>query len=227
MSSICIATYNIKLGGELAGYDMKVLADVIKNSGAEVIALQEVDQNTKRNKMQDTVKLLSEYTGYQYYAFAPALEQNPGQYGNALLSKFPINSWEVVLLPNHKSYTDEQRVALCATLDINGSVLTVLSTHCNGGPHFAGQMAALASTASKKALPFVVMGDFNSDDGNIICNAFPGCAVINNAPKKMVTTIDNYCFDNMILSHEIQYRNIKIVDTGKSDHYLLLAEITF
>lgn len=85
-----IMSYNIH-----AGFDMfnkpsiPQIAQVIKQSGANIVALQEVDIFTKRNPF-DMPKNLSELTGMPYYSFEKTIDYQGGQYGICILSKYPI-----------------------------------------------------------------------------------------------------------------------------------------
>ena len=223
--SVRVATYNIKLGGEKYGYDFELLAADILKSGAEIVALQEVDRLTLRNKKQDTMKLLAQYTGYEYYYFAPARTQTGGgTYGNGLLSKYPITSAQTLELPNQKE-SDEARTAVSATLNIDGKEIQVFAAHCNGSYNIEAHLGAIASVAAEKGLPFVVMGDFNSNLGSAFSAAFPECAIVNNVNGSLITTDDGYALDNLIFSKHILYENVKVTDTKYSDHFMMTADI--
>ncbi|HTL30639.1 MAG TPA: endonuclease/exonuclease/phosphatase family protein, partial [Tepidisphaeraceae bacterium] len=61
---ITVLTYNIHHGAGTDGkYDLQRLADVIKKSGADLVALQEVDRNTNRTK-DDQPAELARLTGF-------------------------------------------------------------------------------------------------------------------------------------------------------------------
>ena len=63
-----IGTYNIANGREI-GHDMTLIAqDILKNE-IDVVGFQEVDRYASRSKFIDTIKLLSEYTGFEYYTY--------------------------------------------------------------------------------------------------------------------------------------------------------------
>ena len=226
--SLRVATFNIHLGGQDVKYDLSVLAEDIRQSGADVIGLQEVDKNTLRNKNQDTMKILGELTGYYYY-FAPAINTQGGQYGNGLLSRFPIESADYVVLPEGGYENEEQRVVLQACLNVNGTKLYFYCTHFN-------QWAADASMKAIYKLarpndPFIVVGDFNYQNFDVFNQNFPDCTKVNNAAVNWKTTYDGYMFDNIILSKSIEKIRACLIDTtdanGKrhSDHLMVVADI--
>lgn len=95
-----VLTYNIHHGSGIDGVlSIERIARVIKESGAQVVALQEVDRSTKRVNGVDTIAQLSQLTGMAFI-FGSNLEFQGGNYGNAILSSFPI--------VRHKSFHFEQ-----------------------------------------------------------------------------------------------------------------------
>ena len=84
---------------------------------------------TLRNDSQDTMEILASQTGMKYYAFAPALSPyQEGEYGIAVLSKYPIESYIYMDLPKG-STKEEQRVLLHTEINVNGNVFDFFVTH--------------------------------------------------------------------------------------------------
>ena len=79
---IKVGSYNIK-NGALVEHDFSLLADDILDNNIEIVALQEVDCNTNRNKHQDTMAILAERTKY-YYCYGPSFDYDGGKYGNGI-----------------------------------------------------------------------------------------------------------------------------------------------
>ena len=68
------ATYNIDGGAGWSGYkvttDYKLIAEDILESGAEVVGLQEVDMDTKRNGGKNTVgEIMAHSKWYGFFVF--------------------------------------------------------------------------------------------------------------------------------------------------------------
>ncbi len=85
-----VLTYNIHHGeGEDGVFDYNRLADIIKLAGPDLVALQEVDRATGRSSGVDQAAKLGELTGMYHY-FAEAMPYDGGGYGEAILSKTPI-----------------------------------------------------------------------------------------------------------------------------------------
>ena len=56
-----IMSYNCRMSGEMTGYSVKEYAVFIRKYNPDVVMLQEIDYNTKRNKNQDfTTQLAAE-----------------------------------------------------------------------------------------------------------------------------------------------------------------------
>ena len=88
--------------------DFDLIANTIKNCGADIIGLQEIRGEGPREDYVDQIKVLSEKTGFYYY-FAEAIKvDDTNPYGNAILSKYPITSAETITIPDPevKKYKD-------------------------------------------------------------------------------------------------------------------------
>ncbi|MBQ8140812.1 MAG: endonuclease/exonuclease/phosphatase family protein [Clostridia bacterium] len=215
------ATYNIHNGFDVK-YDYSILAEDILNEGAEIVALEEVDQFTARNGNKDTMAILSEKTGYKYYKFAAAIDYKGGEYGIAILSKHPIADTEIISLPTTRE-GEEKRKCLHAKIDVNGSLLDYFAAHCDQ-KSIREQLSKINESTSKCPV-FVLAGDFNvqeSEKFSVISNSYS----LNNAPTKIITTADNYSFDNFVLSNGIKAEKVYAKNTKHSDHYIFVCELS-
>ncbi|MEX0794313.1 MAG: endonuclease/exonuclease/phosphatase family protein, partial [Pirellulaceae bacterium] len=126
---IRVLSYNIHHG---RGMDDKVdlarLAKIIQSVRPDIVALQEVDRNVERSAQVDQPAELAKLTGMQV-VFGGNIPLQGGDYGNALLSRWPIHRSQNHLLPN----TDggEQRGVLEAEINVPGHAtpLLFLNTH--------------------------------------------------------------------------------------------------
>lgn len=93
-----ILTYNIHHGEGMDGqFDYERLAGVINRVQPDLVALQEVDRATGRSSGVDQAAVLGELTGMHHY-FAQAMPYSGGGYGEAVLSRYPIDqAWTVNL----------------------------------------------------------------------------------------------------------------------------------
>lgn len=88
-----VLSYNIHHGRGADGViDLERLADIIKRTEPDLVALQEVDVKTKRSGGVDQAATLGELTG-MHHTFAQAIPFQGGHYGNAVLTRDPIRAF--------------------------------------------------------------------------------------------------------------------------------------
>jgi endonuclease/exonuclease/phosphatase family metal-dependent hydrolase len=88
-----VVTYNIHkcIGGLDRRYDPARTAEALAATEPDVVLLQEVDEGAKRSKGDRQVDRLAELTGLAHRTFFPNVDvRGGGQYGNAVLSRYPI-----------------------------------------------------------------------------------------------------------------------------------------
>ena len=95
-ATVRVLTYNIHHGESTAGkLDLSRIAAVVRESGADVVALQEVDRHVPRSGGVDQAAELASQLD-MHAVFAANISLDGGEYGNAVLSK-----WKVRLIANH------------------------------------------------------------------------------------------------------------------------------
>ncbi|HCG36152.1 MAG TPA: hypothetical protein DER23_07400 [Clostridiales bacterium] len=221
-----VATYNIK-HGEVVKCNFSLLAQDITDAGPDIVGLQEVDRNTKRNGGANTLAILSEETGLPYYAFAKTLDLSVGEYGIGILSRYPILSFNTVNITSENSVLkDENRAVGHAVIDMNGTQIHFFVSHT------AYKNASLRKQQFRdiKALlpegePFIIAGDFNTPDFTEF-NVFDDVTLVNNKRTTYGTFTENDSpIDNILLSRDWKIVSSAMAVTGHSDHNLLLATI--
>ena len=123
--TVTVATYNIHSGVGADGVlDLERLGRVLEETGAEVVALQEVDRCREDSGHVDQAAWFAERLGMEMAFGAnldldpPAAGQRRRQYGTALLSRHPIASHGNTPLPRFPR--GEQRGLLETVVDIAG-----------------------------------------------------------------------------------------------------------
>ncbi|WP_409344157.1 endonuclease/exonuclease/phosphatase family protein [Paenibacillus sp. MBLB4367] len=161
--SFRVMTYNIHHGRGMDGkVSLERIAEEIRNSDADIVALQEVDRYLPRSGFRDQVGWLSRKLG-MHAAYAPSMNMGPIQYGNALLSRYPIAAKRVVYLPGKL----ERRSLLIAELFIGGQKVTVANTHLGVlRAEWTKQMPILQAELERMDKPSILLGDFNMVTGN-------------------------------------------------------------
>lgn len=164
-----VMTFNIHHAAGTDGIlDISRIADVITDSGADVVGLQEVDRHySERSEWADQPAELAKLLGW-YVVFGANIDDDPPagstdriQYGTAILSRYPITSWENTYLYNTPG--QEQRGLLHARLDVRGTAVDFYCTHLAASSqvdreHQATQIVDLIGGHD----PAVLVGDMNA-----------------------------------------------------------------
>ncbi|MEC7638757.1 MAG: endonuclease/exonuclease/phosphatase family protein [Verrucomicrobiota bacterium] len=159
-----ILSYNIHHAKGVDGkLDVPRIAQVILSVDPDLVALQEVDKNTIRTGKVNQDIELSRLTKMNS-VFGSNITFQGGQYGNAILSKFPIIKNKNFLLPNVDS--GEQRGLLQSQIQIsNKENVLFFSTHLD---HRRSDTERLASAKAINQIisldnksPAILAGDFN------------------------------------------------------------------
>ena len=177
-SAIRALVYNIHAGRDAAGEDnLEGVAGVILETGADVVLLQEVDRGTRRSGGADHLAELRRRTGY-HGAFGRTLDYQGGEYGIAVLSRWPILSDTLVHLPvtpaqERAGGSYEPRGAHVVVVDAPGGPLGVVNTHLDASRTDAYRrqevetVRRLAAALRELHGRVIVGGDFNAEPGSL------------------------------------------------------------
>jgi endonuclease/exonuclease/phosphatase family metal-dependent hydrolase len=154
---LTIATYNIHGAVGCDGrFAPDRIAGVIKELGADVIALQEVPLGG--SKTPNVLAELKAATGF-HAAEGPACDTKERRYGNAVLSRYPILSVRSIDL---SFGSREPRGALDADVDCHGNMLRVIATHLGLRPaERRDQIKRLLEKFDTEEMPVILLGDIN------------------------------------------------------------------
>ena len=167
-TSLRVATYNVHGCVGMDGQRSESrIAEVIASMPADIVGLQELDLGRKRSSGVDQASLIASQLGWKYY-FHPAMHYGEEQYGDAIVSRFPIALERVEELPGAAPfYCREKRVVIWmkAETDLGsvhfvnahfglGRTERILQAERLVGPEWLGSLSPTA--------PTVLLGDFNS-----------------------------------------------------------------
>ena len=167
-----IATYNVHgcIGMDRQRSEARI-AQVIAQSSVDVIGLQELDLGRRRSAGVDQTRIIAEQLGWQSH-FHPAMRRDNENYGNAILSRYPLIFCRAVALPGRPPFfCRENRVAIEVQIETNLGNVTIINTHLGLGWHERYVQAQLFTNADWLAAvashtPLILLGDFNSLPGS-------------------------------------------------------------
>jgi endonuclease/exonuclease/phosphatase family metal-dependent hydrolase len=160
-----VLTYNIHHAeGVDKMLDLDRIARVIRSAEPDLVALQEVDRRATRTKSVDQPAELSRLTGLAV-TFGPNIPLQGGDYGNAVLSRWPIARSVNHRLPNVDA--GEQRGVLEVHVTASGFAepIVLWATHFdhrgNDAERRASAAAIEALVGQQPAVPTLLAGDLN------------------------------------------------------------------
>lgn len=168
-----IMSFNIAHGSGMDGnLNLERTASVIEDSCASIVGLQEVDRFFgERSLFLDQVEWLGKRLG-MYTAYGANIEfaadngDMPNhQYGNAILSKYPITySKNHHMTPVQQWYgNDEQRGVLEAVIEIEDMAISVYNAHLSlKDEELKLSVKEILALTKKSKFPCIVLGDFNA-----------------------------------------------------------------
>ena len=232
--SIRVMTYNIHVGvGMDKKLDLQRIADVINKERPDLVGLQEVDRGVERTQRKDEIIELAKLTGMEY-AFAHNLDYQGGQYGVAILSRFPIGTIDHRMYQNKREA--ERRGMIRIEVKIDSKPVNFVTTHLDyqyqdGRLFEAEQMLQFLSPVKG---PLVVVGDFNDEPTGsaykLMLNQFDDAWLISHQAAdgssypadKPIKRID-YVFIRK--SGGLKIKKAWVVETLASDHVPVVTEI--
>lgn len=172
---IKVMSYNIH---SCLGMDGKLfparIARIIGRRAPDLVALQEVDRHTARSGNEDQASLIGEQLGMHTTFFALLRPDGGGEYGLAILSRYPIKEMSFSILPRlQSSRVTERRGLMWLRLDTPGGPVHFFNTHLSYF-HREGylQMRHIVKGTILDALPdgepVIFCGDLNSGNNSRI-----------------------------------------------------------
>lgn len=155
---IKVITWNIKFAEEVEQAITELQTEPALQ-GADILLLQEMDETA--------VADISESLGYNYVYYPASLHnQNDKNFGNAILSVWPLSNPQKIILPHENPTNEQTRIAVKATAVINGQEVQLYSVHTETiwlrEEKRNEQIDALVAEIDPDAEIVIVGGDFNT-----------------------------------------------------------------
>jgi endonuclease/exonuclease/phosphatase family metal-dependent hydrolase len=154
--------------------NLRKIAGLLDKLGADVVALQEIDECSVWSGSFDHLDYLRAHTGYSHAAFG-INNRRSGivnlSYGNAILSRYPMTSVETVVFGRRRV---GEKGFLFAEIDVGGRIVPIVNLHLHFGSRSRRllQLDLLVTWLRAKervrgaswAVPPIVCGDLNNPD---------------------------------------------------------------
>ena len=236
-------SYNLHQAFGTSGeMDVGAIAEVIDDSGATVVGLQEVARAGLLNANTDLVHLLGERLGWEHAVFFGTTDP---VWGNAILSRYPLGEAERRLLP--RVGTPYQRGYLAAPVETPEGDVLFISTHLQHindpdvhdedpeadlYPVHHEQLAVVIEEWAGRQ-PAVLVGDLNARPGwrqvdelleagwvDAWAEAGSGDGFTSNAADP------SYRIDYVFHTPDMSTVDVAVIDSQASDHFAVVADIT-
>jgi endonuclease/exonuclease/phosphatase family metal-dependent hydrolase len=239
--SLRVMTYNIAAGRG----DLSQIERTIRESGAEVVALQEVDVHwSERSGFADQAAVLGQRLG-MHVRFAPiyrlpaqAAGRPPREYGVALLSRHPVvhfTNHQITRLSTQDTAATPTPMPgfLEARVQVHGNEVRVFNTHLDYRSDPAvrrTQVSEMLAMFGDHTEPTLLFGDLNArPDADELQPLFtrlrdawrvtegPGYTYPATAPDRRI--------DFVLVSDQFEVRRAEVLPSKASDHQAVVAEL--
>ncbi len=229
-NSIRIMTYNIHRGRDKAGNsNLEQIGDFIQYYDIDIIGLQEVDKNVSRTSFEDQLKIVADKLSMYCY-FGANKSFLRGEYGNGILSRYPLQSPENIIL-NGK----EPRGLLKTTILLDDNKkLKFMVTHLGlDVDERQSQFNTILDYIDIYEDDMVLVGDFNVVDSD--SNVVKIQQRLNDVGEKTIHRYKNtlnifrneYRIDYIFTSKIMKIKKYKVEKVQYSDHFPVIVDIDY
>lgn len=244
--TIKIMTYNIHHANPPAQtnvIDVGAIATIISREKPDIVTLQEVDVKTQRSGLTlDQAQNLAARTGMKVY-FSKSIDFQGGEYGNAVLSRFPIQNstrYELPVPAGSPSSIEKRSLALIEVKAEGNKKIFFASTHLEVSDLTTRnlQVDRIREISAGLNAPLFVGGDFNAQPGSESINrllggaAFRSGCINNNCPytysaQSPTRTID-FVFLNDKAGTDFSVLDYKALnEPAASDHLPVVCSVKY
>jgi endonuclease/exonuclease/phosphatase family metal-dependent hydrolase len=221
--TIRVVSYNVKYGRNVTGA-AALLASDVRLKEADVVALQEMDEVG--------VDCLARRLGHNYVYYPAAVHPSDQRnFGNAILSPWPLEDDAKLVLPHPGRFRKMQRIAVAATVRVWGELpLRVISVHLETpvsvGPGAKRDQARAVAESAAGYPRVLVAGDFNGR--GFIEKVFPPAGFLW-LTRDIGRTISRFSWDHLLSRglRPVGCASVGTVPNGLkvSDHLPVWAEL--
>ncbi len=235
-----VMTFNIEHGLDYANYketkiekiNLDLSAEVINNEDADFICINEVRGLGKHPAYNGQEKIMAEKTN-RNVIFSKCIEfEEYGPYGDALLSKIPATSYEIIDIPDPEIKDEDEyyetRKLLKAEFDLEKKITVFISHFGLAKAEQRNAVEVLINEIKKVDTPVIFMGDLNmTPDCDIIQPIYGVLKEVytSGGPFTYRTPNPDQKIDYIFVSKDIEVKNVKTIEKMASDHFPIVAEL--
>ncbi len=236
---IRLVTYNVHA---CVGMDGQLIpgriARVIAQSGADIACLQELDVFRRRSGNDDQARRIARSLEMNFQ-FHPAWHLQKEQFGNAILTRFPMNIVQAEGLHHHKA-DRSRRSALWVEIKIDDQMsVQVINTHMSIYPREqliqARQLLNEWVQPARQRGPVILCGDFNARPKSATWKVFADSMIdveSLHARRHRSTYFSPFPItrlDHMFVTPDLEPKQVQVIRTrmarDASDHLPLYVEL--
>ena len=221
MQMLTLATFNIRHGRGLDdSVDLSRTAHAIRETEAEMIALQELDRFRTRSGEVDQPAQLAEMTGLHVH-FHPTVTGKRAEYGIGVASRRPL---ETTFHRLQQADDEERRGLITGRLDPPG--ISFMATHLSTvGRARRAQIAELLDHARRLQPPVAIMGDLNQGRFGLRRLIRAGFDAGRRIEHTLTTRSLRWQIDFVLVGPPATLAATHTLTTDASDHVPLVAEV--
>lgn len=238
-----VMTYNVHSCINMDGrISPAKIAKIIAHYDPDIVALQELDVRRMRTGKIDQAHYIAEKLEMEYH-FYPAIQIEEEEYGNAILSRYPLRVVRAGPLPTIPKFKDlETRGVIWAEVNVGGREIQLFNTHL--GLRRQERLIQGEALMGHEWLghpdrrdPTIICGDFNALPNSRVCrkirNSFRDAQEVLHDHRPQRTFFGRYPvgrIDHVFVSPEITVNRVEVPRTDMtlraSDHLPLIVEVS-
>jgi endonuclease/exonuclease/phosphatase family metal-dependent hydrolase len=218
-----VATWNIRAARSAP---LEAIAAELEAMDADVIALQEVDVLTRRSGFVDEPAILARRLGF-HYAFAASIKWDAGDYGLAVLSRWPL-----VDVRRHRlrfAEGSEPRIVMEVAVCMDGRPLRLFNHHADGrsASREPGMVELREIVRSHVGGGLLLLGDLNEFPDGAGVQALINTGLIDIGAEGNAHTASHGRIDYLLADGPVAsaLSSATVWRTDKSDHHAVVADL--
>lgn len=222
---ITVTTYNIRYGKGLDNrVNLQRTIEALRPLDSDIISLQEIERYTIRSKFKDQVQIIAQELEMNA-VFYPSISYPGIYYGNAILSRFPIENTDRISFFSKR----ENRSAILSKINISEEQsIFVINTHL--GLNEEERIEAIKEIYERLSQieePVILMGDLNSLPIKKEYEIWDSFLTKSNVGDPIQTYYSrDWQIDYIFHSKEFVVSQTNVLKSDASDHYPVSAVLS-